>query len=282
MCRRRDSRSPLHKCLENVCKHLFCTLIMALISFVQADAGRSPQSQTAEPMKYNERSFFLVRGNVSCDKIVGDRQSFVLCSDRGYLLKEITPSSTFLVCTGNSICPVKALLDLVDIPKEDIHRHITLSTPGKMQGHSVEDLKVKFRMGTKELDNAVQRAFLVCVSGHVYRMEYRFLLNVVSYVRSLKLTSSNICTELAIYNEVVQKWATSRVEGSVRELCVLFMMSCWESNCFEDWKQRLENILLEKVAAESVYDIIQSSDIIQEAKSVILDRIAILEKLTPQ
>lgn len=225
-------------------------------------------------MKYGGRSFFLVKGDLSCDKIVGDRQSFVLCSDKGYLLKEITPSSTFLVCTENAICPVKALLDVVDVPKEDIHRHLALSTPGKMQGHSVEDLRVRFRMGTQELDDAVQRAFLVCVSGSVYRMEYRFLLNVVSYVRSLKLTKSNMCSELAIYNDVVQKWATCKVEGSAWELCVLFMLSCWESDCFEDWEQRLENVLLEKVAVESVYNIIQTSNLIQEAKSAILDRIA--------
>lgn len=229
-------------------------------------------------MKYTERSFFLVKGNISCDKIVGDRQSFVLCSDKGYLLKEITPSSTFLVCTGNSICPVKALLDVVDIQKEDIYRHLTPSTPGKMQGHSVEDLKVKFRMGSSELDDAVQRAFLVCVNGSVYRMEYRFLLNVVSYVRSLKMTGSNVYSELAIYNDVVQKWAIGKVEGSVRELCILFMLSCWESDGFDGWKQRLENILLERVEVENVYNIIHSSDIIQEAKNVILSRIALHEK----
>lgn len=229
-------------------------------------------------MKYSGRSFFLVKGDLSCDKIVGDRQSFVLCSDKGYLLKEITPSSTFLVCTGNSICPVKALLDVVDIPKEDIRRHLALSTPGKMQGHSVEDLRVRFRMGARELDDAVQRAFLVCVGESVYRMEYRFLLNVVSYVRSLKLTGSNLYSELAIYNDVVQKWATSKVEGSARELCILFMLSCWESDGFEDWVQRLENMLLENVTVESVYNIIQTSDIIQEAKSAILDGIAPCEK----
>lgn len=224
-------------------------------------------------MKYRERSFFLIKGDISCEKIVGDGQSFVLCSDKGYLLKEITPSSTFLVRTGNSISSVKALLGVVDVSKEGLHKHLALSTPSKMHGHSVEDLRIRFRMGTRELEDAVQRAFLINVDGKVYRMSYRFLLNVVSYVRSLKLTRSDMCSELAIYNDVVRQWALSKVEGTVQELCILFMLNCWETDDFRGWEQHLGDVLLEKVTAENVHDIIQSSDIIQDAKSTILDKI---------
>ena len=221
-------------------------------------------------MKHKERSLFLIKGDVSCEKIVGDSQSFVLCEDKGYLLKEVMPSSTIMVCSGDSVSPVRLLLEAVDFDKESPYKYIKPSTNAKMVGYPVEELKTKFLLGNKELSDVVQRLFLVRSGEVVHRLEYSFLLNISSYVRSLKLTNSNIELELMIYNEVIRGWARSNIEGSKEEVSVFFMLRCWENSNFSGWRKGLEDILLEEVKTAQVEEIVRASCIVSEAKAEIL------------
>lgn len=222
-------------------------------------------------MKYTQRSFILVKGDVECERIVGDAQSFLLCNDEGYLLKEVIPSSTFLVCSDNALSAVKILMVATRVEKASLYAHISPSTSAHMVGYYAEDLKAQFRLGNKELENTVSRLFLIVSCGKVYRMEYRLLLNIAQYVRSVKLTKGDLTSELTIYNDIIQKWVVERISGSMQELCLFFLLSCWETRNFHDWHRNLEDALLEKVNTEEVRRIVEAADIMGEAKDAILE-----------
>lgn len=221
-------------------------------------------------MRYKSGVFFLVKGDVSCEKIVGDERSFILCKDRGYLLREVVTSNTILVRKKNRVSPVRVFLEVVDFVKDDLCKYMQTSTNKKMVGYSVDELKLRFMFGDQEFEDTAKQLFLLVSSESVYRLDYSFLLSISSYIRSLKLTGSDLETGLMIYNELISSWACKNITGSKEEICIFFMLKCLVSSSFTGWKKELEDILLEQVTLNYVKTALNESDILCSARASIL------------
>ncbi|KCZ79160.1 hypothetical protein H312_03456 [Anncaliia algerae PRA339] len=216
-------------------------------------------------MEYENKKYFIIKGSIEGKYITGTNKSYLITNEHGYILKRTLPSSTFLIINDNKITKCDFILETINYAKNEIHIFNNLS----FCMNSFE-FQIKHNLGDKELNEFINKFKLIKFKDNLYKLSYAEMFKGVIFYHSLIYTESTLGNELEIFQEVLREYLMNMIEGSVEDVCIFFLLKCWEGNDLKNVINRIEDYIFMKISKERLINIIENEELYCLAKDSIL------------
>ncbi|AFN83084.1 hypothetical protein EROM_051540 [Encephalitozoon romaleae SJ-2008] len=217
-------------------------------------------------MGMQEKTLLLVVGNKEMSMLSGTSQAYVLSSDKGYGVKRVSPSNTFIVKRGNKYIKIDYVLELVENPL-DLEKIYHLIPPSSIWNLLPPvDLKSHFYLGDGQVRLVEKELKLLKLNdGHV-RISYKDMADIVCYMSSIR-DRDDFDLKMDIYPHLVKEWALENFTGDSTEIGLYCLLGCDEENDMTSFLKRWEDSSPNEINIEGLVRQVNSTFIIQEKKA---------------
>ncbi|KMV66204.1 hypothetical protein M970_051480 [Encephalitozoon cuniculi EcunIII-L] len=220
-------------------------------------------------MGIEEKTHLLVTGNKEMSMLVGTAQAHIMSPDKGYTVKRISPSNTFIVKKGNKYIEIKYMLELVENPLdlEKISGFVPSSSVWNLL--PAVDVKGHFHLGDRQMKLAEKELKLLRLDNGYAKINYKDTADVLCYMNSIK-ECPDFNLRMDIYPQVVKKWALDNFVGDSTEIGLYCLLTCDEGSDMPNFLKRWKESVLDEVSAESLIKHMDSIFLPSEKKARLL------------
>ncbi|KAL7345774.1 hypothetical protein P7C65_05s2g08130 [Encephalitozoon intestinalis] len=197
--------------------------------------------------------------------LTGTSQAQVLSPDKGYTVKKVSSSNTFIVKRGNRYTEIKHVLELVENPLdlEKIHDSIPSSSIWNLL--PPVDVQGCFYLGDSQIELVEKELKLLKLSGGYAKINYKDMADVACYISSVK-ECSDFGIKMDIYPEIVKEWALRNFTGDPAEVALHCLLACDEGGNMEIFLKSWEEMHLDEVNIGDLTQRVNSTFIPQKKK----------------
>lgn len=213
-----------------------------------------------------EKTLLIMVGNKEMSMLSGTSQAYVLSSDKGYGVKRVSPSNTFIVKRSNRYIKINHVLELVENPL-DLEKVYDLIPPSSIWNLLPPvDLKSRFYLGDDQVKLVEKELKLLKLNdGHV-RIRYKDMADVVCYMGSIR-ECDDFDLRMDIYPHLVKEWALKNFTGDSTEVGLYCLLACEEENDMGSFLKRWEDSSSNEINIEDLVRRVNSTFITQEKKA---------------
>jgi hypothetical protein len=217
-------------------------------------------------MEAENSTLFLVEGNKEMEWLVDTGRASVVCTDRGYTLKNILCSSTFLIRRGTRYLQAKGIFELAE-NRLDLEAIASILPPSPLSDLSgAVDLKLGCALGDEQLDAAESALRLLRTERGHMRIRHADVLKVLRLLRSDR-------EALGAYPGCVVDWALRNFRGTNEELGFYCFMDCYEGGKAEHFVDIYRTYLLDEPDPGSLLEYFSSSFIPRAIRADVLEKL---------
>lgn len=217
----------------------------------------------------DDRTFFLVVGSKEMLRLAGADKAHVISSDKGYTVKNVLSSNTFIIKSGNRYTKAKYLLDLVENPLDLEAIYNSLPSNSVWSISSVLDIQTKFYLGDNQV-KAVERELklLRTNDGHT-RINYGDILKIVCYMNSIR-KYDDFYSKMDTYPPHIRTWALSNFKGDPDEIGLYCLLDCYHRDSISIFLDTWRGLVLDEVDVTRLIELVKTTFLTSKCREEIL------------
>lgn len=205
----------------------------------------------------DERVFFLVIGNKEMRKLVGTKEAHIVSSKRGYTVKDVMSSNTFMIKSGNRYTRVKHILDLVEKPLDFELIYSSLPFNSIWSASFSIDMQREFHLGDEQVEVVEKELKLLKIDGRHTKIVHEDAMKVVCYMNSIR-SCDDFHSKMDIYPKHVKLWALNNFIGDCKEIGVYCLLDCHENDALDTFMERWKRATLDEVDTDQLIEYINT------------------------
>ncbi|KAH9411337.1 hypothetical protein HK407_05g10030 [Ordospora pajunii] len=189
--------------------------------------------------------------------LTGSSAAQIISKEKGYTIKSVASSNTFLIKKGSAYTKAKLVLDLVENEPDldKIYKHIPFCSAWNISnGINIQQV---FHLGDNQVVDVAKPLKLLHINSMHFKICYHDVKEIVCYMNSIK-DNPNFDRMMDIYPPDIKKWALESFTGDVNEIGLYCILLLDEENNLQAFLPMWTQLSIEDTSVHALAEYINS------------------------